>query len=102
MLFNAYTEISQEVKYYCEQRGIAIVMNFNGDQMHDENPEEIARGISRQVVYYNKALDITPYIMPRFIKPVVADANGRPSTRRSTANNGSTSLLPRGTHAAAR
>ena len=68
MLFNAYTEISQEVKAYCEQHGIAIVMNFNGDQMNAENPEEIARGISRQVVYYNKALDITPYILPRFAR----------------------------------
>ena len=78
MLFNAYTEIGEEVKFYCEQHGIAIVMNFNGDQMHDENPDEIARGISRQIVYYNKALDITPYILPRFIKPVVADTNGQP------------------------
>ena len=68
MLFNAYTEISQEVKAYCEQHGIAIVMNFNGDQMNAENPEEIARGISRQVVFYNKALDITPYILPRFAR----------------------------------
>jgi Skp family chaperone for outer membrane proteins len=65
LLFTAYTEISQEVKYYCEQHGIAIVINFNGDQMKEDNPDDVARGISRQVVYYNKALDITPYILPR-------------------------------------
>ncbi len=68
MLFNAYTEISQEVKAYCETHGIAIVMNFNGDKMNAENPEEIARGISRQVVYYNEALDITRFILPRFVR----------------------------------
>jgi Skp family chaperone for outer membrane proteins len=65
LLFTAYTEISQEVKYYCEQHGIAIVINFNGDTMKEDNPDDVARGISRQVVYYNKALDITPYILPR-------------------------------------
>ncbi len=84
MLFNAYTEISQEVRAYCEQHGIAIVINFNGDQMNAENPEEIARGISRQVVYYNKALDITPYILPRFVRDVPvnpANAFVPPTTR---------------------
>jgi Skp family chaperone for outer membrane proteins len=70
MLYNAYIEISQEVKYYCEQHGIAIVLNFNGDKMHEESPDEVARGISRQVVFYNKALDITPVILPVFAKPL--------------------------------
>ena len=59
LYFNAYREISDEVKYFCEQRGIALVLNFNGDNIHEENPEDVARGISNKVVYYNRNLDIT-------------------------------------------
>jgi hypothetical protein len=77
LLFTAYTEIGEEVKFYCEQHGIALVANFNGDQMHEDNPDEVARGISRQWVYYNKALDITGAILPRIAKePPVANSNG--------------------------
>jgi Skp family chaperone for outer membrane proteins len=78
LLFTAYTEVAQEVRSYCEQHGIAIVLNFNGDQMHEENPDEIARGLGRPVVYYNKALDITPYILPRFVeRPNAASLDDR-------------------------
>jgi len=66
LYFNAYREIGDEVTYYCQQRGIALVMNFNGDNINEGNPDDIARGISNKVVFYSKNLDITPYILPRF------------------------------------
>jgi Skp family chaperone for outer membrane proteins len=68
LYFNAYREISEEVARYCQQRGIALVMNFNGDAIHDDNPEDVARGISNKVVFYNRALDLTPEILPAFVK----------------------------------
>jgi Skp family chaperone for outer membrane proteins len=67
LYFNAYREITDEVTHYCEQRGIAIVFNFNGDAIHEENADDIARGISNKFVYYNKSLDITPQVLPRFL-----------------------------------
>lgn len=80
LYFNAYHEISDEVAYYCQQRGISLVLNFNGDNIKEENPDDVARGISNKVVFYNKNLDITPEILRRFIKdlPAVqgADRNG--------------------------
>ena len=66
LYYNAYREISDEVNYYCQQRGIALVLNFNGDNIHEDVPDDVARGISNKVVYYTKSLDITPYILPRF------------------------------------
>ncbi len=59
LYFNAYHEISDEVNYFCQQNGIALVLNFNGDSIHEENPDDVARGITNKVVYYNKSLDIT-------------------------------------------
>jgi len=69
LYFHAYTEISEEVSYFCQQRGITLVLNFNGDNIHEENPADISRGIASKVVYYNKNLDITPYVAHRFIEP---------------------------------
>ena len=66
LYFNAYHEISDEVKYFAEQRGIALVMNFNGDNIKDDNPDEVARGISNKMVYVNRGLDITGVIVRRF------------------------------------
>ena len=67
LYYNAYREISDEVNYFCQQRGIALVLNFSGDTIHEEDPDAVARGIGNKVVFYNKSLDITPYILPRFI-----------------------------------
>ncbi len=51
LYFNAYREISDEVKIYCQQRGIALVLNFNGDNINEDNPDDVARGISNKVVF---------------------------------------------------
>lgn len=85
LYYNAYLEISQEVKYYCEQRGIVLVLNFNGDAIHEENPQEIMAAIATPTkpVYYKKdsSLDITPFVMQRFTRPITANPNDPPSFR---------------------
>jgi Skp family chaperone for outer membrane proteins len=68
LYFNAYKEISDEVTFYCQQRGIALVLNFNGDNIKEDNPDDVARGISNKVVFFSKPLDITPQVMGRFVK----------------------------------
>ena len=81
LYFNAYREISDEVNYFCQQRGIALVLNFNGDKIHEDNPDDVARGISNKVVFYTKNLDITPYILPRFDRSRSQAAPRAPITR---------------------
>ncbi len=78
LYFNAYREISDEVTGFCEQRGISLVMNFNGDNAHEESPQDVGRYITRHVIYYAKPLDITPYILPRFAPPQGADRGNAP------------------------
>ena len=74
LYFNAYHEITDDVNYFCQKNGIVLVLNFSGDSIHEENPDDVARGITNKVVYYNKSLDITGYIVPRFQKdPRAAD-----------------------------
>ncbi len=73
LYFNAYREISDEVNYFCTQKGITLVLNFNGDNIREENPADISRGIAKHVVFYNKNLDITPYVAQRFIQTQTAN-----------------------------
>ncbi len=78
LYFNAYREISDEVTGFCEQRGISLVLNFNGDNAHEENPQEVGRWITRHVIYYSKPMDITPYILQRFAPPQGATRPNEP------------------------
>ena len=79
LYFNAYREISDEVNNFCLQHGLSLVLNFNGDSIHEDNPDDVARGISNKVVFYSKNLDITPYILPRFIdRPQGASTQNSP------------------------
>ena len=93
LYFNAYHEISDEVAYYCQQRGLSIVLNFNGDNIHEENPDDVARGISNKVVFYNKSLDITPYILPRFVREL--SPQGAVGPQGASTNNGVGVFPPR-------
>jgi Skp family chaperone for outer membrane proteins len=76
LYYNAYLEISEEVRYFCEKNGISLVLNFNGDKIHEENPDDIARGIGNKVVFFQKNLDITGFILPRFEQPLSSGPQG--------------------------
>jgi Skp family chaperone for outer membrane proteins len=77
LYFNAYREVTDEVTNFCQQRGIALAMNFNGDAIDPENPDTVARGIGSKYPFYNKGLDITPVILQRFAeRPATADPRG--------------------------
>jgi Skp family chaperone for outer membrane proteins len=76
LYFNAYKEISEEVAAQCQSRGITLVLNFNGDPIKDDSPQDVARSISSKVVFYTRPLDITPIVEQRFIRPLAPASAG--------------------------
>ncbi len=74
ILWNVYYEIQTETKRYCEQNGIGLVVQFNGDKIDSNRPEEVVKGMSRPIVYNAQQLDITPWILQ-------ALHNGRPAAQ---------------------
>jgi Skp family chaperone for outer membrane proteins len=72
LLYDAYVEVNREVQAYCQARGIAVVLNFDHESIRDDSPENVARGITNPVVFFNRDFDITPAVMQRFVRPVVA------------------------------
>jgi Skp family chaperone for outer membrane proteins len=84
IMYNAYQEIAQEVQYYATANNIGLVINFEGDRINPENPDDILRGISRQVLFYTPDIDITPIILKRLDRPVArpgAETMGVPFQR---------------------
>ena len=62
---NVYREIADEVRYYSERNGINVVLRFNGEPTHPSMPEEVLKALNKPIIYYNRAIDITPIILER-------------------------------------
>jgi Skp family chaperone for outer membrane proteins len=77
--YDTYQEVVQEVKSYCEQYGIPLVMNFKHDAINGDNPEEIVSGINRSIVYSSSQLDITPAILERVGRAPTAQRPAAPA-----------------------
>jgi Skp family chaperone for outer membrane proteins len=80
ILYTVYREIQQEVSSYATANNIAMVVQFNGDKVNKDNPQDIIRGINHSVVWYSKNLDITPIILKKLNPPDALDCARRRST----------------------
>jgi len=63
-----YQEIEQEVDYYCANKGIDMVLRFNGDPVDVNKPDSVLSYINKPVVWYDKNRDITPIILDSLVK----------------------------------
>ncbi len=59
-----YLEVSDAVQKYASHFNYTLVLRFSSDELDTvENPEEVMRGLNRQVVYYRPSDDITNAIV---------------------------------------
>ncbi len=78
-----YQEILQATDYFCKQRGIDMVLRFNGEPVDVQRPDSVLTFINRPVVWYDPGLDITDFILQDVNRPAAnpgtADQrNGQP------------------------
>jgi len=58
-----YLEVSDAVEKYARHFNFTLVLRFSADELSgQENPEDVMRGLNRQVVYYRPSEDITDAI----------------------------------------
>jgi Skp family chaperone for outer membrane proteins len=79
--YAVYQEIMQEVQYYCAAYGVAMVMNFDREKINPDKPEDVIRGVNREVVWYNAALDISDVILRRLAPQGNPNATANPQAR---------------------
>jgi Skp family chaperone for outer membrane proteins len=76
-----YLEVSDAVEKYAQHFNFTLVLRFSGDELSgQENPEEVMRGLNRQVVYYRPSEDITnaicEFLNRRYQRVATAPAEG--------------------------
>jgi len=60
---SVYKEVLDHVKNHAERYGITLVLRFNGDPLEGDDLQGVMQHLNRQVVYYNRAIDITPIVL---------------------------------------
>jgi Skp family chaperone for outer membrane proteins len=60
---STYEEIETEIKKFADEHRIDMTLRFIGDPVDTSSPESIKQSLNRPVVWYDKNLDITPYII---------------------------------------
>lgn len=76
-----YLEVSDAVEKYAQHFNFTLVLRFSADELvGQENPEDVMRGLNRQVVYYRPSEDITnaicDFLNKRYQRMAAAPADG--------------------------
>ena len=81
-----FQEIAKEVEMFAAANGISTVLRVSGDQVDPNDPQSVAENINREVIYYNRNMDITGAILERLNRD-----SGRPPVqdpRNANRGNG--------------
>ena len=85
--YNVYQEIWQATDYFARQHNIDIVFRFNGNEVNPDLPQEVLSNINKQVVWYDRGLNITDAILKELnrtaINPAAADRRGTAAPRQT-------------------
>ncbi len=77
-----YQEIEQEVAYYAQQMGIAVVLRYSSESSDPNKPDDVLRDINKQVVWSAQGLDITGTILQRLNSRSLNPVNPGPASRQ--------------------
>lgn len=94
--YTVYQEVLDAVKRYSESQGVSLVLRFTGDPIDPNNPEEVLRDLNKQVVWYHRAIDITPVILEYVNRSGGGAPPPPPTVNPGPASNQPVGLPPRG------
>lgn len=75
--YDNYQHIAAGVKVLAQHYKINLVMRYNSEAMNLENGESVIRGVMKNIVYHDEALDMTPGVMQYLDKILVAGGEGQ-------------------------
>lgn len=64
LYYDAYSEVTNEISSFCDQRGISIVLRYDSKSIDPENRISVQKGINKSIVF-QRNLDITGIIIQR-------------------------------------
>ena len=84
--YTVYQEVLDHVRYYADQNGTSLVLRFNGDPIDRNDPQEVLKELNKSVIYYNRAIDITPIILERVNRGVGPPVSSPAQAQQPSAN----------------
>ncbi len=90
LYLEVYQEIKKDVEKIAKSQHLALVLNVNLGEINGDNPQDVARGITDKVVWFDDSVDLTPQLERNYAHcpaPAAADKGpslvGEPSERES-------------------
>ncbi len=80
--YDNYQRIVACVKALADHNKIDLVLRHNGEEMSLEQGESVIRGVMKNVVYHNAAIDMTQTVMQYLDRMSVAGGTTAPRTTR--------------------
>ena len=76
ILFEIHGQISQLLKYFCENTGVQVVLQVSRQPVDPKKPETIEMAMSQNVLYYDSKIDVTNWVMEALQKQLGTAAAG--------------------------
>lgn len=79
LYFKVSLEIDDAVKVIATRNNIGLVLKFNGDDVDANDRNDILRNINKPIVYFDKNMDITPFVLQELNRSApIAGPGGQP------------------------
>jgi len=78
LYYKVSLEIDDAVKLVATRNNIVLVLKFNGDDVDSNDRNDILRGINKQIVYFDKNMDITPWVLQELNRSAPVANGGGP------------------------
>ena len=79
--FENYQLISTGVKFLANHYKINLVLRYNSEDMSMENSDSVIRGVMKNIVYHDEALDMTKGVM-QYLDQTMKTANSGTAVKR--------------------
>lgn len=73
-------EVNDMTRRVAKHLGYTLVMRFSREDLNGADPQKVAQGLSRQILYYQKEDDITDFVVKYLAKQYQQDAQKAPAT----------------------
>ncbi len=76
--YENYQSISEGVKFLAQHYKINLVLRYNNEEMDLEKGDSVVRGVMKNIVYHDEALDMTKGVM-QFLDQKMANRGAQPA-----------------------
>ena len=83
VLYEVHTQISQLLDYLAKNHGFQVILQVSRQQVDPKKPETLDMAMSQSVIYHNKNLDVTDWVLSA-LQQQLGGAAGAPAANSVT------------------